>query len=201
MAWHLRKPLLAAADSAGRIHIYDFAGKIPALGQPPTGSGPPPPLAPSQLVHHEFQRGVAALAWRPNSGAILAAACLRGVCLWHLGGRGPLGGATGRAEGLGSSSAGSYRIGNSGGSNGSSSGGAWMTWLRPPASAGPLSCLAWHPRGHLLAAASQQGAGFFVWDVATGACTPVRVRRAGCGSGAGLALQGYWAATSSVMPL
>jgi hypothetical protein len=167
LAWHLRKPLLAAADSADRVHIYNFAGRVPALGQPPAGDGPPAPLSPSQLLFHEFQHSVAALAWRPNSGACLAAACARGVCVWRLTVKGPLGGGGGaRAEGAG----GAGRMGASGGV------GAWMTWLRPPAGAGALSCLAWHPRGHMLAAASQQGSGFFVWDVATGACTPVKVR-------------------------
>ena len=101
--------------------------QVPSLGQPSAGGGAPAPLRPAQLLHHEFQRGVSALAWRPNSGGCLAAACSRGVCLWHLaGGRsGPLGGREG-------------------------GGGAWMAWLRPPPGAGPLTCLAWHPVGHLL---------------------------------------------------
>lgn len=143
LAWHMNKPLLAIATGLDKVAVCNFSGKVPSLGQPPIGTRPPPPLAPTQTLTHELQHGVTALAWRPNSSSCLAVVCTEGICLWRLGGAGSRG----------------------------RSGGAWMTWLGLPAGAcGPLCCLSWHPRGHLLAGGLASGGGMCVWDVATGAC-------------------------------
>ncbi|KAL4431177.1 hypothetical protein ABPG75_006433 [Micractinium tetrahymenae] len=146
LAWHPRQPLLAAVDSCGRVQVFDFAGQLPWLAHGAAGS-PPPPLQPALVLQHEFQQSPGAAAWRPHGGRCLAVGSQHGVCLWHLS-RPPIGS----------------------GSRSDSS--AWMTWLQAPG-AGPVTTLAWHPQGHLLAAACADSPGFHVWDVATGTATRI----------------------------
>ena len=158
LTWHPRQLKLAAVNAAaGSVQVYDFSQHMPYLGQGQAAR--PQPLAAALLLRHELQQGARALAWRPNAGMELAVGCTHGVCLWHLGKGG--GGGSGRSGG-----------GRSERSVGV--GGASLIWLQAAGQA-PLTSLAWHPQGHLLAGASCQAAGFQVWDVATGACTPLRV--------------------------
>eukprot|EP00887_Chlorella_sp_A99_P005498 scaffold1.g5498.t1 len=148
LEWHPRQLRLAAIDEADGVQIFDYRGQVPHLGQ---GQGAAPaPLAPAQVLRHTLQRQARALAWRPNAAATLAVGCAHGVCLWQLG------------------------RGGGGGRPGEGGGGAPLVWLRA-AGDGPITSLAFHPQGHLLAAASCQSAGLLsIIDVATGACTPLR---------------------------
>lgn len=148
VAWHFRKDILAAADSSNGVQIYDFTGHVPVLGQPL--GNVPSPLGPQTVLRHELQRDVCTLQWRPNAGLMLAAGGAHGVCLWHLGK--PSGARSGTSAGQAAS----------------------LTWLQCPGGA-DVSCLAWDPQGRLLAGAGSQVPGLFVWDVATGACIPLRV--------------------------
>ena len=87
VAWHPQQPLLAAVDAGGRVQVFDYAGRVPALLGAGGGAGGPAPqaLAPSALLAHELQHAPAALAWRPHGGKCLAVGAAQGVCLWHLG--------------------------------------------------------------------------------------------------------------------
>ncbi|PSC76031.1 transducin WD40 repeat [Micractinium conductrix] len=149
VAWHPQQPLLAAVDAGGRVQVFDYAGRVPALLGAGGGAGGPAPqaLAPSALLAHELQHAPAALAWRPHGGKCLAVGAAQGVCLWHLGRPPP-------------------------GSGSRSDSSAWMTWLSAPG-AGTVVALAWHHEGRLLAGASSDAPGFQLWDVATGTAVPV----------------------------
>ncbi|KAL4853578.1 Aladin [Chlorella vulgaris] len=150
LAWHPSQALLAALDDSNRIQLYNYSGQLPLLGQ--GRGGRPPLLQPTQVLQHELQQQASAAAWRPFGGQCLVVGVAHGACLWHIG-RPPAGGAL------------------------RSDSGAWLTWLKAP-SPGPVTALAWHPQGHLLAGATPQSqAGFHVWDVATGTATPVSAGR------------------------
>eukprot|EP00884_Botryococcus_braunii_P006057 jgi/Botrbrau1/15452/Bobra.43_2s0076.1 len=144
LAWHGAQQRLAAADAVDRVHIYDVGAVAPSPGDCP--AGPLPPLTPLTTLTHELQAQVAVMAWRPNTGAMLAVGCASGVCLWSVGPSPVSGVAPSRS-----------------GSNG-----AWVMFL--PSGKGPVTCLSWSPCGRLLAAPSGSRHGFDVWDVALGSC-------------------------------
>lgn len=88
---------------------------------------------------HAHQQQVTALAWRPRTQSTLAVSCRQGVCLWTV----PF---------------------NSVKSSGTA--GATMTMLQSDKL--PVTCMAWHPEGQLLATGSLAGPGIVVWQVALG---------------------------------
>ena len=55
-------------------------------------------------------------------------------------------------------------------------------YLPQCASAGPVVALAWHPNGHLLAAAVHHRPGFTIFDISTGISTPVSAGAITCSS-------------------
>ncbi|KAG1659737.1 hypothetical protein FOA52_006007 [Chlamydomonas sp. UWO 241] len=146
-AWHSHRPMLAAADASGRVHVYDTAG-VDAQCAP--GSGRAPPAAtqqPSLTLQHELQASVASLAWRPRAGGCLAVGTRGRVALWHVSG-------SARAPAPGARSAAVQ--------------GPWLVLLRAPSAAAHITDLAWSPDGALLAASSPSLPGLIVWDVASG---------------------------------
>jgi len=151
IAWHPRQQILAAADTADRVHVYNVDAAAPVLGS--SQATPPPPLLPELVLYHEFQRQVGAIAWRPPCGGVLAVGCLRGICIWNLGG-GPAG-----------NSAAAHRSG--------SPASAWMTFLRTHSSA-PITALSWSPCGRLLASASAGSAVVEIWNVALGVSSRIQ---------------------------
>ena len=139
---------MAVVDATDGVQIFNFSDKSPLLGQNQTSV--PAPLSPSGVFTHELQKGAhtGALAWRPVVGTCLAIGCSHGVCLWHLP-KLPVNISSGPPQG------------------------ASVAWLQSPGEAA-VHALAWHPRGHLLAASSSERPGLFLWDVATGSVTSVR---------------------------
>jgi hypothetical protein len=149
VAWHSTRPLLAAADAAGGVQLFDYEGRVPLLGASHGGgAGAGAPLAPRAALRHPLQRRVAALAWRPAGAPALAAGGAGGVALWRLGRALAPGGAPAAAT-------------------------AALDWLPAPGCAA-VAALAWHPGGHLLAGALAGRGGLVLWDVASGAATRVR---------------------------
>eukprot|EP00850_Spirogloea_muscicola_P020283 SM000211S06653 [mRNA] locus=s211:200781:207284:- [translate_table: standard] len=71
---HWRRQRLAVVDARDRVLLYDLDDQDKAA-QP-------------SVLGHEFQRQVAAVAWRPRAGQSLATACRSGVSLWVVSGRG-----------------------------------------------------------------------------------------------------------------
>lgn len=113
---------------------------------------------PAAVLAHAIQKDICSLAWRTGGTQELAVGCSGGVSLWRL----PADMAV-----LSSSSM------------------ATLTWL--PSSDMlhhgkhvRLDSLAWHPDGHLLAAASSgSGGGFEIFDVARAETIPIKVRMGG----------------------
>ncbi|XP_033104095.1 aladin-like [Anneissia japonica] len=105
-------------------------------------------VAKSEVVSnlkHRLQKCVAALAWKHHSASVLAVACKTCILIW--------------------------RVDPS------------SLFTRPAASAahvlsyqghGPVTSLAWDPRGELLASASPSDTAMLIWDVAKGSCTVLR---------------------------
>uniref|UniRef100_A0A061QSC2 Aladin n=2 Tax=Tetraselmis sp. GSL018 TaxID=582737 RepID=A0A061QSC2_9CHLO len=145
-SWHPRNEVLAAVDAADRVQIYDVS----------EGSAGDAPPQPDLVLYHEFQRQVGAVAWRPPHGCTIAVGCLRGVCLWTIGG-GPAG-----FQGVHSEQP-----------SGTGSGSAWMTFLKGEGT-GPVDALSWSPCGRLLASSSSITGGIDVWHAALGTGTHIR---------------------------
>ncbi|XP_071947583.1 aladin-like isoform X2 [Antedon mediterranea] len=96
-------------------------------------------------LKHRLQQCVSALAWKHHSASVLAVACKTCILIW--------------------------RVDPS------------SLSTRPAASAaqvlayqghGPVTSLAWDPKGGLLASASPSDTAMLIWDVAKGACTVLR---------------------------
>ncbi|KAK2079749.1 hypothetical protein QBZ16_002144 [Prototheca wickerhamii] len=141
------------------------AHRAVALALQPTESGGAPSevavwLAAAQpsVLAHPLQVAVGALAWRAAGLQELAVGCLGGVALWRLPAVvDPTRSGTAIVPGAGT-----------------------LTWLPAPkallAQTARVDALAWHPHGHLLAAASSSVAGgFCVYDVARPEATAIKV--------------------------
>ena len=142
------------------------AHRAVALALQPAESGRAPSevavwLAAAQpsVLAHPLQVAVGALAWRAAGLQELAVGCLGGVALWRLPAVvDPTRSGTAIVPGAGT-----------------------LTWLPAPkallAQTARVDALAWHPHGHLLAAASSSVAGgFCVYDVARAEATAIKVR-------------------------
>lgn len=147
VSWHKHKQCLAFLSGADQVVVYDFGE---------TGSRDPVILA------SESQKGVAAIAWRPNAGMTLSVACRGGVCIWtasYPGSIAPV--RSGIASFLGAPSG--------------STGARWaLVDFLSSLGDHPVTSLAWSPSGRLLASASWRDSGFMIWDVAQGTGTPLR---------------------------
>ena len=162
MSWHSRAPWLATAcivtstSLDQRIHIYDFEGKIPVLGQSSRHKSVGQ-LPPWLLLEHEFQRDIMVVSWRPHAAATLAVGCSGGICIWNLEKAPRISVPTPR------------RVdGNAG---------LQMTFLPCQATekaGSTIVAIDWHPRGHLLASSCSNSATVHVWDVSTACVVAVR---------------------------
>ncbi|GLC36522.1 hypothetical protein PLESTB_000157600 [Pleodorina starrii] len=163
LEWHPRRPLLAAADSRGRVQLLDLGSVMGAARQHRTGTGGGGPGGGEVLVagpgagclravltHEALNQQALSLSWSPTSPGLLAVGSEGAVGLWAIAGeaRPPLA-AAGR------------------------SGGPWLRLLRTRVAGARVTSLSWSPDGRLLAAASPNQAGLQVWDVASGDSTPV----------------------------
>ncbi|KXZ46114.1 hypothetical protein GPECTOR_47g392 [Gonium pectorale] len=168
LAWHPRRPWLAAADAGGRVQLLQLelgVGAVAGAGLGPragAGGSAPPGRGRELLLagrgaglevvlaHDSLQPEVVSLAWSPASPGQLAVGSRGAVCVWAVAaaaeGRPPMA-AAGRAAG------------------------PWMRLLRTRVGGARVTSLSWSPDGRLLAAASPDQAGLQVWEVAGGAAS------------------------------
>lgn len=147
VSWHKHKQCLAFISGGDQVCVYDF--EETELRDP-------------VILSSESQRGVAAVAWRPNAGMTLSVACRGGVCIWTASYPGTIAPVrSGIASFLGAPSG--------------STGARWVMvdFLQSP-NHHPVTLLTWSPFGRLLASASWYESGFMIWDVAQGVGTPLR---------------------------
>ncbi|KAJ7555751.1 hypothetical protein O6H91_05G053400 [Diphasiastrum complanatum] len=146
LSWHKHKLFLAFIANRDQVFALDFEEK----------SKDPYVLA------GDSQKGVEAIAWRPNAGATLAVACKGGICIWaasYPGSIAPV--RSGMISFLGTSS--------------KPTGARWVLvdYFRYNGQF-PITTLSWSPCGKLLATACKEDSSFLVWDVALGESTPLR---------------------------
>lgn len=96
-------------------------------------------------LKHKSQKNITSLAWRPFCSSTLAVACQDGVLLWQL-----------EPTSLVARP---------------SSGYATLLWRRGHQ---PVTSIAWHPKGSLLASASAADTALLIWNVSTEECVPLR---------------------------
>eukprot|EP00250_Pteridium_aquilinum_P020709 c24912_g3_i1 orf=42-1442(+) len=147
VSWHKQRQCLAFISGGHQVCVFDF--EETELRDPVTLSS-------------ECQRGVSAVAWRPNAGMTLSVACRGGVCIWMASYPGTIAPVrSGITSFLGAPSG--------------STGARWVLvdYIQNP-SEHPVTSLTWNPSGRLLASASFYDPGFMILDVAQGTGTPLR---------------------------
>eukprot|EP00249_Psilotum_nudum_P001292 c13686_g1_i1 orf=43-1449(+) len=145
VSWHKHKQFLAFVSGVDQVTVYDF--------EDPESRDP-------FMLSSESQRSVAAVEWRPNSGATLSVACRGGICIWtasYPGSVAPI--RSGVASFLSTSRGTGVRW-------------ALVDFLQNHGC--PVTALSWNPLGRLLASASWDNSEFTIWDVSQGNGTPLR---------------------------
>ncbi|XP_037290581.2 aladin [Rhipicephalus microplus] len=103
-----------------------------------------PNMSITPVLKHRSQRNITDMAWKPYSSAVLAVACQEGVLLWQV-----------EPTSLIARPSSAYAS------------------LLSREGHNPVSSIAWHPKGTLLASASAADCSLLIWNVAMEECVPL----------------------------
>ncbi|KAH8042850.1 hypothetical protein HPB51_026115 [Rhipicephalus microplus] len=157
--WQVRLALAAVADqftmlllseeclARGHVRAFAWHPQCPKFAVASHGDMIrvyAPNMSITPVLKHRSQRNITDMAWKPYSSAVLAVACQEGVLLWQV-----------EPTSLIARPSSAYAS------------------LLSREGHNPVSSIAWHPKGTLLASASAADCSLLIWNIAMEECVPL----------------------------